>query len=53
MASDTETRYYGAMDKLYEFEKLEYPAAMRAYTCQRVGRETCHPIWFTIAQEQY
>ena len=53
MASDTETRYYSAIDKLYEFEKLEYPAAMRAYTCQSVGRETCHPIWFTIAKEQY
>jgi len=52
MASDAAVCYSSAHDKLYEFLQLGYPGTMLKYACQRVGRETGHGIWFTIAKEQ-
>ena len=50
MASDAEMCYYSAQDKLREFTSLGYPTTMLRYVCQRVGRETGHRIWFSIAK---
>ena len=52
MASDAWERYASASDKMQEFADAGYPAKMRRYVCQRVGRETKHTIWFTVAKDQ-
>ena len=51
LASDDEVRYDTAMAKLAEFGALGYTPAMLRYACQRVGRESRHGIWFTIAKD--
>ena len=52
MASDATTCYHSAHAKIAEFARLGYPVPMLKYACQRVGRETGHGVWFTVAQEQ-
>ena len=52
MASDVDMRFESAQAKLQEFARLGYPANMRKYVCQRVGRETQQPVWFQLAKRQ-
>ena len=51
LASGYEVRYDTAMAKLTEFKMSGYTPAMLRYACQRIGRESGHGIWFSIAKD--
>ena len=48
MASDTEELYQSAVDKVREFQRLEYPTAVLREACRILGVTSEERTWFRV-----
>ena len=52
MASDSKQLLFSGIEKLKEFEKLDYPKGIRKYMCGILARETDNYMWYAIMRAQ-